>query len=146
LLDGDHVAAAGHSAGAITTLGLFDSCCRDRRLSAGIVLAGNSVGFGGGFAGDAAPMLFEHGDQDRVVPYRSGRRAFEAVPWPKAFVTLLGEGHIDPYLRQGDAAFAVVAKTTTAFLSWTLDGDQQAVESLRRDGATAGLSSFDDAL
>jgi dienelactone hydrolase len=147
LLDGDHVAAAGHSAGAITTLGLFDSCCRDQRLSGGIVLAGNSLGFGGEeFAGGAAPILFEHGDQDRVVPFRSGRRAFEAVPWPKAFVTLLGQGHLDPYLHPGDAAFEVVAKTTTEFLSWMLDGDQHALEALRRDGATAGLSKFDDAL
>jgi hypothetical protein len=81
-----------------------------------------------------------------VVPFRSGRRAFEAVPWPKAFVTLLGQGHLDPYLHPGDAAFEVVAKTTTEFLSWTLDGDQQALEALRRDGATAGLSKFDDAL
>jgi hypothetical protein len=81
-----------------------------------------------------------------VVPCRSGRRAFDAVPWPKAFVTLLGQGHIEPYLRPGDAAFAVVAKTTTYFLSWTLDGDQQALEALRRDAATAGRSSFDDAL
>jgi hypothetical protein len=90
LLDGDHVAAAGHSAGAITTLGLFDSCCRDQRLSGGLVLAGNSLGFGGEeFAGGAAPILFEHGDQDRVVPYRSGRRAFEAVPWPKANILFL---------------------------------------------------------
>jgi hypothetical protein len=40
----------------------------------------------------------------------------------------------------------VVAKTTTEFLSWRLDGDQQALEALRRDGATAGLSKFDDAL
>jgi dienelactone hydrolase/predicted small lipoprotein YifL len=146
LLDGDHVAAAGHSAGAVTTLGLFGSCCREQRLSAGIVLAGNSLGFGEELEGGAAPMLFEHGDEDRVVPCRSGRRAFDAVPWPKAFVTLLGQGHIEPYLRPGDAAFAVVAKTTTYFLSWTLDGDQQALEALRRDAATAGRSSFDDAL
>jgi fermentation-respiration switch protein FrsA (DUF1100 family) len=91
-------------------------------------------------------MLFEHGDQDRVVPYRSGRRAFEAVLWPKAFVALLGHGHIDPYLRPGDPAFDVVAKTASEFLSWTL-GDQQALQapaSRWRHGR--GLSRFDDAL
>jgi hypothetical protein len=42
--DPAHIAAAGHSEGALTTYGLFTSCCRDPRLSAGIVMAGDMVG------------------------------------------------------------------------------------------------------
>lgn len=57
LLDGSRVVAAGHSAGAITTVGLFTTCCRDARLVAGIVLAGNSLGFTNHFAGRPAPIL-----------------------------------------------------------------------------------------
>jgi hypothetical protein len=34
-IDTGHVAAAGHSAGAITTIGLLDNCCADSPGSAG---------------------------------------------------------------------------------------------------------------
>ncbi|HEY7199150.1 MAG TPA: chlorophyllase [Candidatus Dormibacteraeota bacterium] len=146
LLDARRVAAAGHSAGAITTVGLFTACCRDARLLSGVVLAGNSLGFGGGYSGRAVPLLFEHGDQDPIVPYATGRLTWDGVPWSKAFVTLEGEGHIDPYLQPGSRAFPVVAATTTDFLRWTLTGDRSSLAALRRDAAVTGLARMDDRL
>jgi dienelactone hydrolase len=68
MLDSSRIAAAGHSAGAITTVGLFTTCCRDARILAGIVLAGNSLGFTNHFAGRPVPMLFEHGDTTHSSP------------------------------------------------------------------------------
>ena len=70
----DRVAAAGHSAGGITTVGLFTRG-RDDRLDAGIVLAGSSLGMGTSFSGTAAPQLFVHGERDRrrLVRRRQGR-------------------------------------------------------------------------
>ena len=79
--------AAGHSAGGITTIGLF-SGGRDDRLDAGIVLAGSGARRRRRFTGPAAPLLFVHGDADQVVPYAAGQAAFDAVPWPKAMLTL----------------------------------------------------------
>ncbi|HXM58995.1 MAG TPA: chlorophyllase [Candidatus Dormibacteraeota bacterium] len=146
VLDGGRAAAAGHSAGAVTTVGLFTACCRDPRLRAGVVLAGNATGFGGGFAGRPAPILFEHGDRDPIVPIATGRLTWDVLPWPKAFVTLEGQGHIDPYLRADSPAFDVVAATTTDFLRWALDGDQAALARLRQEAAAPGLSRLDDRL
>ena len=91
-------------------------------------------------------MLFVHGDRDPIVPYWSGRLAWDAVPWPKAFVTLEGQGHIDPYLRPDDPAFAVVATTTTNFLRWSLTGDRATLDALRREAAAQGLTPLDDRL
>ena len=145
LLDAQHVAAAGHSAGAITTVGLFTACCRDARLLGGIVLAGNSLGFSGGYSGRAVPLLFEHGDKDPIVPYGLGRLTWDAVPWQKAFVTLEGQGHIDPYLQPSSPAFGVVAATTTDFLRWTLTGDRSSLAALRQHAAS-GQSRMDDRL
>jgi dienelactone hydrolase len=145
LLDGSRLAAAGHSAGAITTVGLFSTCCRDARLRAGVVLAGNSLGFGG-YAGGPAPVLFEHGDKDPIVPYFSGRLAWEGLAWPKAFVTLEGQSHIDPYLQPATPAFAVVADTTTAFLRWSLRGDPAALAAFRTSATAPGLAHVDDRL
>lgn len=136
-LDTSHVAAAGHSAGGITTVGLFTGA-RDARLSAGIILAGNGLGVGTGYTGAAASLLFVHGDADNVVSYSSGRAAYQSVPWAKAFLTLHRGGHSGPYLYRGDRAFDAVAGTTTEFLRWTLYGDPAAKRRLARAAASVG--------
>jgi fermentation-respiration switch protein FrsA (DUF1100 family) len=41
------------------------------------------------------PLLFFHGDRDNIVPFKLGRRLFEAAPEPKAFETIAGAGHND---------------------------------------------------
>jgi len=136
VLDPDRIAAAGHSEGAITTVGLFDGCCRDPRLKAGIVLAGDSIGFNDLFAGAATPILFVHGDADRLVPYRLGQATYARDPWPRAFLTLPGDGHIDPYLSPIAASFALVQHSTIGLLDGVLKGDAAALADLR---ATPGL-------
>ncbi|MEK8109465.1 chlorophyllase [Micromonospora sp. M12] len=86
-LDGERVAAAGHSAGAVTTIGLF-TASRDKRLDAGVVFAGTALGVGTAFAGEAAPQLFVHGELDEVIEYAAGKAAYDKVPWPKAMLSL----------------------------------------------------------
>jgi fermentation-respiration switch protein FrsA (DUF1100 family) len=138
-LNAERLAAAGHSAGAITTVGLFANG-RDKRLDAGIVLAGNGLGMGSTYAGAPAALLFVHGDQDPITPYSLGLSAFNSAPatWPTAFLTLSGQGHMDPYLRRDKPAFRVVAAITTDFLRWTLYGDAAAKARLAGDAKGAG--------
>ena len=134
-IDPERVAAAGHSAGAISALGLFTANGpegRDKRIDAGIILAGNSLGVGEKFTGDPVPLLFVHANGDRTVPAATGRSAYRAVPWPKGFLTLPGREHITPYLAPGDPAFPTVATATTVFLRWTLLKDAQAGQRLRK--------------
>ena len=89
-LDPARVAAAGHSGGAFTTVGMLAGA-RDYRLRAAIVLAGGSLG--GAFHGPPVPVLFVHGDQDPVVSYSIGQAAFDRAPWPKAFLTVRNGDH-----------------------------------------------------
>ena len=42
------------------------------------------------------PLLVTHGDNDHIVPYRFGRRLFEAANGPKQFITVSGADHNDP--------------------------------------------------
>jgi fermentation-respiration switch protein FrsA (DUF1100 family) len=143
--DGQHVAAAGHSEGALTTYGLFTACCRDARLVAGIVMAGDAVGFRDQpLTGSATPMLFIHGDADPLVPIVAGQAAYARVPWPKGFLTLTGAAHIPPYLGGDNPDAQLVASTTSAFLRWTLRADPAALAALRRDAATSSIAHFDD--
>lgn len=141
----DQVGAAGHSAGGITTVGLF-TVGRDERLDAGIVLAGNALGVGGGFTGPAAPLLFVHGQRDNVVSYASGKAAYDLVPWPKAMLTLPDGDHGQTLLRDGGAAFGVVVDSTTDFWRWTLYGDAAAKRRLPGDATKGGLATLDDNL
>ncbi|MDR7280980.1 alpha/beta hydrolase family protein [Catenuloplanes atrovinosus] len=137
----DRVAAAGHSAGGITTIGEFTRG-RDARLDAGIVLAGSTLGVGTGFSGKETPMLFVHGELDQVVPYSSGKSAFDAVPWPKAMLTLPQGDHVGA-LSAG-SSFDVLAGTTTEFLRWSLYGDEGALERLPEAAAEGDIAELDD--
>lgn len=137
----DRIAAAGHSAGGITTIGEFTRG-RDKRLDAGIVLAGSTLGVGTGFSGKETPMLFVHGALDQVVPYSSGKSAFDAVPWPKAMLTLPQGDHVGA-LSEGDS-LTVVAGTTVEFLRWALYGDTDAKARIPAAAAKGGLAELDD--
>jgi fermentation-respiration switch protein FrsA (DUF1100 family) len=138
-IDGTRVAAAGHSAGAITTVGLF-TAGRDARLHAGVVLAGSGLGVGTAFTGAPASLLFVHGDADPLVSYASGKATYDLVPWSKAMLTVPGGNHNDPYLRPGAASFTAVRTVTLAFLRLQLYGDRAAREQLPHG------PSFDDRL
>ncbi|MGK5679040.1 alpha/beta hydrolase family protein [Actinoplanes sp. URMC 104] len=139
LVDRGRIGAAGHSAGGITTIGLF-SGNRDERLRAGVVLAGRQV-LPAPFAGPEAPMLFVHGRKDPTVAYADGRAAFDAVRWPKAFLSVTGGGHV----VTGRAA-EVVTTTTADFLRWSLYGDDAARARLANDATRGKLATFQDRL
>jgi fermentation-respiration switch protein FrsA (DUF1100 family) len=42
------------------------------------------------------PLLQSHGDADRIIPFRLGRRLFDAANEPKTFITIAGGDHNDP--------------------------------------------------
>jgi len=56
------------------------------------------------------PILFFHGDRDRIVPFELGRRLFEAAPEPKAFETIAGAGHNDTTLVGGPPYFQRIGR------------------------------------
>ncbi len=143
-IDASRVGAAGHSAGGVTTIGLF-TVGRDDRLDAGIVLAGSALGMGSRYAGAAAPLLFVHGGRDEVVPYVDGKAAYDAVPWPKAMLTLPDGGHGWALRRAADPGFRVVAATTLDFLRWSLYGDGTARQRLGEAGPE-DIATLDDRL
>jgi dienelactone hydrolase len=142
--DPGRIAAAGHSGGGYTTCGLLSGSTRDTRLKAGIVLAGGQLN--GDFSGPPAEMLFVHGDHDPTVPYATGRTAYAKVPWPKAFLTVLGADHASYLLGAGNTANTVVSKTMLDFLRYSLYGDAAAGDRLGSDASVSGVTSFETAL
>ncbi|HLL68595.1 MAG TPA: hypothetical protein VK453_23195 [Micromonosporaceae bacterium] len=128
-LDQDRVGAAGHSAGGYTTAGML-SARRGAPLAAAVIIAGGAVG---GFGGPSTPALFIHGDRDPTVEYANGRAAYDALPWPKAFLTLANGGHWE-FLAPGAVGFDATTRTATDFLRWSLYGDAAAKGRVARDG------------
>jgi fermentation-respiration switch protein FrsA (DUF1100 family) len=133
------IAAAGHSAGGITTIGMF-SGNRDDRLVAGIVLAGRQV-FRVPFAGPPAALLFVHGKLDRTVPYADGLAAYRSVPWSRAMMAVTKGDHVAI-----TKDFGPVIATTTDFLRWSLYGDAAARGRLRADATGSGVATWTDNL
>ncbi len=52
------------------------------------------------------PLLMIHGERDRVVPLRLGRKLFDAANPPKEFYEIAGADHNDTYIIGGPAYFA----------------------------------------
>jgi dienelactone hydrolase len=141
-LDTGRVAAAGHSAGGFTTAGMFASG-HPARLRAGIVIAGG--GMAGSFAGPPAALLFVHGGGDRIVPWNVGRAAYDRTNWPRAFLTLPGQGHGE-YLAPGRPGFEQVIAATTDLLRWRLYEDPAAGRRIAAGARRPGVTTFEDRL
>lgn len=143
-IDTEHIAAAGHSAGAVTTLGLLGTCCADHRITAALVLTGTAEGFGTDFTKPGVPTLVLHGTDDDVIPPAEGRSLYAALPGPKAFVSLLGGTHSSPYDTASDPHFPTVLAVTTDFLRWALDGRADAVAALRAHADRGGVAALSE--
>ncbi|MFI5889142.1 alpha/beta hydrolase family protein [Actinoplanes sp. NPDC051513] len=135
-IDTDHIAVVGHSAGGYTTTGLLNAG-HDPRLRAGVIMAGWAAK--GAFAGPPATMLFLQGTSDPIVRVAASRRLFARVPWPKSYLLMQHNSHAT-YLRPGDSGYDLMRYSVTAFLRWTLEGDESGRRSLPRTVYPAGLT------
>jgi fermentation-respiration switch protein FrsA (DUF1100 family) len=143
VIDPTRIAAAGHSLGGITTIGVtYNSCCRDARIRAAIPISAVELSFPGATSEFThTPSLFIHGDVDGNVPYSAGHRVFvEKALRPKFFLTLLGAGHLDLLLNDYRA---VTNKSVVDFLDFYLKERPSGLTRIQRDGNQAGVSSLD---
>jgi len=148
-IDAKHIIAAGHSEGALTTVMLFAQCCAELRLAGAIIMAGDDVGTQGkGFTAPPRPLLYIHGDQDKIVNYGLGQRSYRGAPEPKAFLTLIGAGHIDPYVGEAKSDAAVAVRDASGSFIAYLTGPDPAIghANLTNIGARAGVATLDDHL
>lgn len=137
LVDHRRVGAAGHSLGGVTTLGLVaNTCCRDTRVRAAVVMAGDPLTFPSGSPDyrAAPPILLVHGAGDVTVPYASSIRVFNDAPAPKGLLTIDPGNHGSPV--QPDPGFDNVVRATTDFYDLYLKGDRGALDRLRADATS----------
>jgi hypothetical protein len=148
MVDPNEIGAAGHSNGAITTLGLVaNSCCRDTRIKAAVVMAGTTEGLGRGQyqLADSPPLLIVSDVHDGLVPYADAVAVFNHARGPKALLTLDWDNTSDASGSTAHmAASGVVGPTsprviasTTAFFDAFLKHEHKALASVSTDGRSS---------
>jgi predicted dienelactone hydrolase len=138
----NEVGVAGHSNGAVTTLGLIaNTCCHDPRVKAAVVMAGTTVGIPGGTYDykDTPPVLLVHGTADQLIPYRSAPIVYDAIPGPKGLLTIAGGSHESAAGLVSPSSTHIV-RATTDFFDAYLRGETSALSRMRADAHSATTS------
>jgi dienelactone hydrolase len=145
LVDPGKIAAAGQSDGGDTVAALAaNTCCRDRAITAAIVLAGAEwPPLGGSYFTQATPpILFVQGDADSINPPAASMMMYQADrTGPRFYLDLFGADHLAPYEGQGPPE-PVVARVTVDFLDRYLAGSPGAAAAMQRDGDVAGVATL----
>jgi predicted dienelactone hydrolase len=140
LIDPQSVGVAGHSLGAITTLGVADnSCCKDHRIDAAVSIAGIELPFSGGtyFNGHTSPLLLIHGTADHTVPYAASQALFADARSPTFFLTLEGAPHTAFFDPWGP----VITSTVLTFFDKYLKHSSN-VQQILMSGNVPGIASI----
>ncbi len=149
LVDPSEIGAAGHSNGAITTLGLVaNTCCRDTRVKAAVVMAGTTEGLGRGSyeLAEAPPLLVVSDVHDGLIPYPDAVAVYNQARGPKALLTLDWDSRSDSTGSIAHQAASgtvgptsgAVIKSTTAFFNAFLKHEPGAMQAV----STYGRSSL----
>ncbi len=143
LIDARAIAVAGHSDGAETAWAVAeDPAYRDARVRAAIALAGATLpsrrvrpvrG--------ALPLLLTQGSGDTVHPAALTSALWALTPRPAYLLTLLGAGHLRPYVAE-QPQLAIVERVTIAFLDRYLRGERMAERRLVRAGDVPGIAAL----
>ncbi len=143
-IDPDRIGVAGHSLGAGTTYAVtYNSCCRDDRIKAVVIMAGFII-----IAPEtddfsrSVPILVLHGDADPTLNIQLDRDTFPKLAGPKWFITLLGAEHSPPFEDAVSPWDSIVEKSTTDFWNGTLGGEAAQLTALQTDGVVPGMSTL----
>ena len=145
LIRANRIAVIGQSDGGDVSLAaVSNSCCRDPRISAAIILSGAELtSFGGTyFTGQpAVPLLVVQGTADTVNVPACSVQIYDQAPQPKYYLSLLGQSHLSAYLYAG-APQDVVEKVTIDFLNAYLKGSSASLGTMTSDATVAGLAGL----
>ena len=136
-IDPRHIGVAGMSLGGLSVYGLIsNTCCRDRRVTAAILMAAVRRQFPDDrYEDNEVPVLVVQGDAD--TGYHNSREGYPELVPPKWFITLHGSGHSPPFEVPPGTEAPFVYATTTWFWDRYLKGDAVAAQRITRRGAAS---------
>ena len=132
------IGAAGISLGGMSVYGLIsNTCCRDDRVGAAILMAAVRPNFPRGkYTRQRVPVLLVHGDAD--TGYHWSTSTYPRLAPPKWFITLRHGRHGPPFEDERDEHDNLVKATTTAFWDRYLKGDVAAADRVIADVRDSG--------
>lgn len=127
------IGAGGISLGGMSVYGLIsNTCCRDDRVSAAILMGAVRPDFPRGeYTRQRVPILLVHGDAD--TGYHWSTSTYPHLAPPKWFITLRHGRHGPPFEDEPDEHDRLVRRSTTAFWDRYLKGDLAAADRVVRD-------------
>lgn len=130
IVDDHEIGVAGMSLGGMTVYGLIsNTCCRDGRIQAALVMAGVHDDFPDGkYVHQRTPVLLVQGDAD--IGYHHSRDAYPQLAPPKWFITLHGRPHSPPFEVPRGKTAPIVDTTTTAFWNRYLQHQRAAAQEI----------------
>ena len=144
-IDPAAIGVVGHSDGGDVSLAAAaNTCCRDPRIRAAVILSGaEDTLFPGTYfpVGPDLPLLVVQGTADAVNPPGCSVQLYDQAPLPKYYLSMEGQTHQSPYLQAGTAR-DTVQQVVEDFLSSTLDHSKPAQAAMVRDGNVPGSSTL----
>ena len=147
LVNPSGVAIAGQSDGGDVSLATAaNTCCRDLRVRAAVILSGAELAAFGGryYAAGSPPMLVTQGDADPINVPGCSVRLYDQAPAPKYYLDMFGQSHLPPYTEPGRVRDHVTT-TVLGFLGHYLLHRSGALAAMQRAGTVPGLMSLTSA-
>ncbi|MGI9184992.1 MAG: alpha/beta hydrolase family protein [Solirubrobacteraceae bacterium] len=144
LVKADQIALIGQSDGGNVTLATSaNTCCRDPRVKAAVILSGAELAaFGGTYYGSGSPpLLVVQGDADPINVPGCSAALYGQAPVPKYYLELPGASHLAPYVTPGRTR-DVVEQSVISFLRYYLERKSAALARLRRVANLPGISTL----
>jgi dienelactone hydrolase len=142
-LDDDRVGVAGHSLGAITTIGVtYNSCCREARIDAAVEISGVEWPFPDGDYSEwpDVPLLAVHGARDDVLAVTGSDELIAKALPPTYYLRFDRADHTS---LLGGREGALMDEAVIAFFDSYLDDDPDPLTELPDQVRESGLATFD---
>ncbi len=148
LINPSRIGVIGQSDGGDVSLAaVANTCCRDGRIRAAVILSGAELSWFGGtyFTGPSVPLLVVQGTNDQVMnPVTCSVQLYNQAPEPKYYLSMIGQTHLSAYVPAGPARNEV-ARVTIDFLNAYLAHSPPALHALMREGNIPGLATITSA-
>ncbi|MBW4030024.1 MAG: hypothetical protein HIU57_05000 [Acidobacteria bacterium] len=148
LINPTAIGVVGQSDGGDVSLAVAaNTCCRDPRISATVLLSGAELSWftGSYFSGGSTPLLVVQGTKDLTMnPVTCSVTLYNQAPAPKYYLAMIGQDHFSAYVPPGPAR-NVVAAVSIDFLNAYLRHDPQALAAMSSAGTQPGLSTITSA-
>jgi dienelactone hydrolase len=132
----DQVAVTGHSDGAEVALAVAQEGLS--AVKAAIIMSGQPVT---PKQSPNPPLLVIQGNQDTINPPSLSQAVYDTATPPRYFLTLIGAGHLPPYVP-GTAWEPIVKAVTLDFLSLYLARRTATDAAMRADANRPGLAAL----